>query len=638
MRELSTFPLSGATRLSWLDVLPWLDEHRSGPPLLGEGELTANAWMSTSANGSVPAEHLGEVCRRLATVFARDHRDLPLATAFPYAPRPGADDRSGLSDRISALLRTAGVTDLGALTVTDLGGLRGVGPASVAEIVAALIRASATVEAEDSHAAAEFDELVAALGERDRYLLTARILTDQRTTLADCGAALGISRERVNQLDNRLRDRVHAGFHSSPHLRAAADRLADAAHPVAALDRLIAARPELATPVGETQAPLWFVLARLDGRFDVIDGWVVVETMDSARNRVRAVLARLASDEGLVSLPVVAAELDLPEAETATWLRYAGYRVLDGHVLVRSTSVHDNIAAVLALSGEPMTIDDIHAAIVPTRSLSSVRNAMVADDRFVKTDRARWALARWGASRYVPIHRQIGEVLDATGGSIGIEELVARLTGAFDVKEFSVRTYAASGEYMTVDGKVSRRKQTQRARKSPGKTRHLYRDGAVLRLRTTIVAPHMKGSAFNLPAALAGLVGAGPNRSVELTSRLGPQSILWVAVQARSGTIKRFIDDLGLVPGEEVFLEFAPEATDRPQFDVVRAASDAEGSAPRRVLAATGDPRAAALDEKDLTPALAQALWLPADADTATVAATLRARKEDALADLLESA
>ncbi|APE36532.1 hypothetical protein BOX37_24310 [Nocardia mangyaensis] len=633
MSGLSRYSLGGSTRLSWLDALPWLGEHRSGPPLLGEGDLLASAWMTTAAGESVPPEHLDEVYRRLATVFVHDHRELPLATAFPYAPDRTTD--LDLGDRTDAALRAAGVTELAEFTVARLADLRGVGPASITEIVTALIQRSIETVPANAPALAEFDRLYGELGERDRFLLTARILTDSRTTLAECGTALGISRERVNQLDNRLRDRVHAAFHSSRYLRAAADRLAAAAKPVAVLDRLVAAVPELGAPLGDTGITLWFALAHLDTRFDVVDGWVVAETMDSARGRVRATLTALASDEGLVSIPTIAAELDIPEAEAATWLQYAGYRVLDGHVLVRSTSVHDNIAAVLALAGSPMTIDDIHAAVVPARSLSSVRNAMVSDDRFVKTDRAHWALARWGTSRYVPIHRQIGEALDASGGRIPVEELVARLTGAFDVKEFSVRTYAASGEYMTIDGIVTRRHQTQRARKSPAKTRNLYREGPVLRLRTTIVAPHVKGSAFNLPAALAGLVGAGPNRSVELSSRLGPQSILWVAVQARSGTIKRFIDHLGLTPGDEVFLEFAPEATERPQFDVVPVAPTVRGGALRRVLAATGHSRAAELGDAELAPALAEALWLPADAEIATIATTLRARKEDALAELL---
>lgn len=631
MSGLSRYSIGGLTRLSWLDVLPWLGDHRSGPPLLGEGELIANAWMTASAGESVPAEHLDEVYRRLAAVFVDEHRDATFAASFPYAvPRAAELD---LTDRTRDALRAAHVTDLGEYTVTRLAGLRGVGPAALAEIVTALIRRG--TETGDDRALAEFDRLYAELGDRDRYLLGARILTDRRTTLAECGTALGISRERVNQLDNRLRERVHAAFHSSRYLRAAADRLAAAAQPVAALDRLLADSPELGAPLGDTGIALWFALARLDSRFDVVDGWVLAETMESARSRVRATLDELASDEGLVAIAAVAAALGLPAAEARAWLAYAGYRIIDEHVLVRSNSVHDNIAAVLALSGAPMTIDAIHAAMVPARSLSSVRNAMVSDDRFVKTDRAHWALARWGASRYVPIHRQIGEVLDANGGRIPIEELVRRLTGAFDVKEFSVRTYAASGEYMTIDGIVSRRQQTQRARKSPTKTRHLYRQGEVLRLRTTIVAPHVKGSAFNLPAALAGLVGAGPNRSVELTSRLGPQSILWVAVQARSGTIKRFIDDLGLTPGDEVFLEFAPNATDRPQFDVVPVPPKIPGSPLRRALAATGHTAAPTLPEPDLTPALAESLWLPIDATPATIATTLRARKEDTLADLL---
>lgn len=641
MSGLSPSPVGDIARRSWLDVLPWLGAHRQGPPLLGEGELMANAWMSTAPGDSVSDEHLAEICRRLATVFIEHHRGLAPAEAFPFAfPAEDADlSWLGLRERTVATLTAAGVTEsgaLGALTVDGLAGLRRVGPAVVAEVVTALVRRSVSADTATSAAVDEVERFVAPLGERDRFLLTARILGDRRVTLAECGTALGISRERVNQLDNRLRERVHAAFHSSAPLRAAADALVAAAQPVAALDRLIAVTPELGTVAPSAGVPLWFVLTRLDQRVDAVDGWVVAETIDAARSRVKGLLAQLAGDEGLVALTEIAAHLGIPEAETATWLAYSGYRIVDGQVLTRSGSVHDSVAAILALAGEPMTLNEIHAAVVPARSLSSVRNAMVSDERFVKTDRARWGLARWGTSRYVPIHRQIGEILDARGGSIPVDELVERLTTEFGVKEFSVRTYAASGGYTTVDGVVTRRKQTYKPRKSPTKTRHLYREGEVLRWRTTVAAPHAKGSAFNLPTALAGLVGAGPDRSVELTSRLGPQSILWVAVQARSGTIKRFLDDLGLVPGDDIFLEFVPDAEDRPQFDVLPAPPLPDSGSPaHRVLAATGHANAADLSEPAALAALAESLWLPPSSDRAAIAAALRGRKEDELAEIL---
>ncbi|WP_433654664.1 sigma factor-like helix-turn-helix DNA-binding protein [Nocardia sp. CA-128927] len=630
MSALPRFTIGDLARRSWLDVLPWLADHRAGPPLLGEGELMPNAWMSTAAGAAVPDEHLDEVCRRLATVFLDNHQDIAFAAAFPYASTdPG---ELGLSARARTALDSA-ADSLGQHSATSLAALRGVGPSIVAEIVAALVRHSATVDASTPATVAELDRITATLNDRDRYLLTTRLLAEHPSTLAECGAALGVSRERVNQLDNRLRDRMHTAFQSSLFLRRAADGLTDAAQPVAALARLVAADPDLDVLLPATGTPVWFALARLDTRVDIVDGWVVAQTMEAARGRTRELLARHATDEGLVHVGTLAEALGVPVPEATEWVAYCGYRMLDEHVLARVSSVTDSAAAVLALAGTPLKLEEIQAAIVPPRSVSSVRNALVSDERFVKADRFRWALARWGGARYIPIHRQIGELLDEHPEGIAIEDLVHRLTGTFDVKEHSVRTYAASGEFATVNGIVARREKSYRQRKSPTKTRHLYREGAVLRWRTTLAAPHVKGSAFNLPSALAGLIGAGPGRSLELTSRLGPQSIIWVGVQARSGTIKRFIDDLGLRPGDEVFVEFALDAD--AQFDVRAATPPADTDPLRVALAATGHGTDPTLDDAAVTAALADALWLPGTASTAEIVETLRARKEDDLADLI---
>ncbi|WP_069161472.1 sigma factor-like helix-turn-helix DNA-binding protein [Nocardia altamirensis] len=631
---MSGFPHSAIrdlTRRTWLEILPWLAEHRDGPPLLGEGELLPNAWMSTAAGAAVPTAQLAEVSRRLAVVFRTNHRHTPFASAFPYATADPAE--LALSARAQTALH--GTASLGEYTVADLGALPGVGPALVTEIVAALIGAGITADASTPAAVAEFERITATLDERDRYLLTARILTDRRSTLAECGAALGVSRERVNQLDHRLRARMHTAFHTAPALRHAADALVRTATPVAALARLSAADPGLDAMLPAAAVPLWFALAKLDDRVDIVDGWVVAETMDAARHRSQELMAQEAGDEGVAEIATLAAALGIPVSEAGAWLTYCGYRVLGEHVLSRTGSVPDSVAAILALSGKPLTFNEIHASMRPARSVSSVRNAMVSDKRFVKADRNRWALARWGTPRYLPIHRQIGEVLDRNGGRIALDDLVAELTETFDVKEFSVRTYAATGEYATVDGIVTRREQSYRPRKSPTKTRHLYRDGELLRWRTTLAPPHLKGSAFNLPSALAGLIGAGPGHALELTSRLGPQSIIWVGVQARAGTIKRFIDDLGLRSGDEVFLEFAPDAESSAQFDVVPAPTLVASDPLHTALAAIGHAAAPPMSTQEVIATLAEALWLPPSASIATLVDTLRARKEDELADLL---
>ncbi|WP_194814374.1 sigma factor-like helix-turn-helix DNA-binding protein [Nocardia sp. XZ_19_385] len=630
--KVTTQPRAAMGR-SWLEILPWLGAHRAGPSLLGDDVLIPNAWMSTPAGAGVPPEFLGEVCRRIAVVFLEQHRDVRLAVAFPFAFAAADFDDLRLSAKVRiALAGNGAIAALGNLTMRELARLPGIGPAALTEIGTALVRCSIPAPA-PAPAVAEVESFVAGLTDRDRFLLTARVLAAKPMTLVSCGIELGISRERVNQLDSRLRNQVRTMFHASRELRRTADILAAAARPMAALGRICDSAPELGAPVPGLGLRLWQVLIRLDDRIDVVDDWIADTSIEAARQRVQKILTVAATPEGLVEIATAAEAFGLPGEETGRALAYLGYRVLNAHVLIRSASVHDAVAAVLALSGEPMTVAEIQAAVVPRRSVSSIRNAMVADERFGKADRTRWGLTRWG-TRYVPIHRQIGEILDANGGQIELEELVRQVTRSFDVRAVSVRTYAATGEYVTSAGVVTRRERSYTPRKSPTKTRGLYREGDVIRWRTTIAAAHLKGSAFNLPSALAGMVGVGPNHPVELASRLGPQAVLWVSVQARCGTIKRFVDDLGLSAGDDVFLEFTPGATGL-RFDVVPVAAATGGDKVRRALAATGHSAAARLPKGQLRSALAAALWLPPATDLPAVGAALRARGETELADLV---
>ena len=118
----------------------------------------------------------------------------------------------------------------------------------------------------------------------------------------------------------------------------------------------------------------------------------------------------------------------------------------------------DQLDALLTIGGAPTSMDELMGRLRPARSESAVRNALVTDPRFVKTDRTLWALSRWRMTPYVPIHRQIADIVDERG-SIPFDALVAEIMQSYDVKEFSIRTYASTGEFSIENDVVSRRRQ-----------------------------------------------------------------------------------------------------------------------------------------------------------------------------------
>lgn len=480
----------------------------------------------------------------------------------------------------------------------------------------------------------EVEDFYAARTEREQRLLSERILSEQRTTLEELGIRLGISRERANQIDKKVRADLRNKLRSSPTIDELCARTAKFADPISALSRVARSIPELVATVPSLGISIADVLARLDDRFTVDKGWLLAESGEHARQLFTAAVTAHATTESLSSIYSVADELNMPAPEAADFGSTLGLRVVHGHFVRTSASVPDQLASMLALAGHPLTMAALSEGLTPHRSQSSVRNALVTDSRFIKSDRTLWALTRWSIAPYVPIHRQIAEIVDARGGSIAFDELVAEITASYDVKEFSIRTYASAGEFQISNDTVSRRPQNYTPRKSPTKTKHLYRDGSITRWRTTIAAVHLKGSAFNLPSALAALLGVGPGSPREFSSRLGPQSVMWVSVQARSGTIKRFAEDMNLRIGDDVFLEFGDDGS----FDITRVptlASEPLRAIHQSVGVAVGRRKPTA---RATFSVLAAALWLDGDASVEAAAQALTVRREDGLASLVRQA
>ncbi len=466
----------------------------------------------------------------------------------------------------------------------------------------------------------DVESYLASCSDSERVVLQQHSFAATPVPLDELAPVLRISAAQTARVEKAARARAISVLAGSESLSVLRRLLREHAHPVASSARVARSFPELTTYVPSLDVPLWVVVDRLDDGIDIDADWIAVPSAAAARDAVVVSAVAHATSSSLSSLFAVADDLRMPAEELAQYVAGAGFRVCAGHLVPDGLTVPDQLDAYLTVGGAPTTMDDLMSRLQPARSESAVRNALVTDPRFVKTDRTLWALSRWRMAPYVPIHRQIAKIVDERG-SIPFDELVAEIVQSYDVKEFSIRTYASTGEFVIENNVVSRRRQRYTPRKSPSKTKHLYRDGPIVRWRTTVAPVHRRGSAFNLPSALAALLDVGPGSPREFTSRLGPQSVIWVSVQARSGTIKRFVDDMDLADGDDIFLEFGVDGS----FDITRA------------VTTTSDPLRASVQRvgrrPSSTPAenvatIADALWLDRDARIDDVIAVLRSRRE----------
>lgn len=480
---------------------------------------------------------------------------------------------------------------------------------------------------------ADIAKVISQLNERQVLILRERFLATAPKTLDELATRTGVSRERVRQIEAAVRDLLLRTFHYGTPVGDMMASLRVEIQPVAALDRLIARHPDLARTVPHVDVPLWLVLDRLDDYFEVIDGWAATPDIPAARERTRALLDDYADEHGIVDPTTLAhATVGLPGDEMRRWLQWCGYPYHKGKVLTRTRSTGDHAAALLAISGTPLTAEQLLEQMATDRNLRTVANALAEDDRFVRTDRAKWGLSTWDVDTYTGIREEIRRLVTARGNAVPLVDLVESITGRFSVSPLSIQAYASGDDFETVDGTVRLRETRTAPRKEPADTRRLYRQGDTWRLRIEVTVDHLRGSGFSLPVAVAGVVGCTQGEAVELESRLGRHPVRWTRLQPSSGTIKRFLDAINAVEGQTIFLEFMQGG----HFDVRPLHAAAGQLDPlQHAVALTGCIPPAT--EADQIAVLAQAVELPAAAKPRHILSAYGRRGDDDIVALLET-
>ena len=463
-------------------------------------------------------------------------------------------------------------------------------------------------------------------------ILTERVFADDRASLRQIGRDLGLTSERVRQLEAHTRQILCDAIAANPLTAAAAKTVRDfggLAHPLA---DVIARMPALAGDVPAVHQPAWRVLERLDGTIEVDGSWCVRPSVREAVRFTKRTLSTMADEYGVVPLGAVdLVSVDdaahLPQARER-WLRHCGILVNDAFALTRTNSVEDYAAAVLSIAGEPLSSQEIIDNFAYKRNDRSLRNKLSADGRFDKVDRDRWALHDWGLEVYSGIRAEIGECLDRCGGSMRLADLADELTRTFSVTHNSVVAYASSPPYQCTNGVVSRAPADKGASKTPERTARLYRvaDGWVYRIRVT--TDHLRGSGSAAPVAVASIIGLQFGQSRRMNSALGPQSVYWTSIQPCFGTIRRFLLNDGIAADAEVLLHLGDDGTFA--FSAVRPAT---GDPLADALSLVGGPPAG--DAETATRVLARAIGLPESASRAALIAGYEQRGDADVAELL---
>jgi hypothetical protein len=299
--------------------------------------------------------------------------------------------------------------------------------------------------------------------EREREIVARRFgLFDRKETLEQIGEMLGITRERVRQLEKsvvtRLRSTAEQG--GLPHVADFQIKLLDLLHDSGEVARISAVTAKISeTPNREEQARVAF-LSQLCPKLAVVgedDNFYYSVGVKEVRDEkaLKARVAELIETIKQVGEPkpiediAKAAGMDDPKQTAALASISKHLATLNGRwglvkwPMVNPKNIRDKIYVILKENGKHMHFNEIAAAIKDSDfkrkdvTTQAIHNELIKDKRFVLIGRGIYALKEWGYEKGT-VADIITEVLKKANEPLHRDEIVKRVLKSRFVKETTI--------------------------------------------------------------------------------------------------------------------------------------------------------------------------------------------------------
>lgn len=487
--------------------------------------------------------------------------------------------------------------------------------------------------------AQQIGDLLDGLDDREKAILEKRVWpVSDRATLEEVGQLLGMTRERVRQIETGIVNSFSARLDEDDFqfVRFRADEISQRLGTTAPADSdwtISTLRWAGRDMPPELRAAAVQMLVWVAGPYRNVGGWWCT---DEAPDRKGDHLRALAT-AGFVSDEVVESEMDRvgvhPQVRE-TWLTDVGQFVrVDGGWLDARGSIVDQALRYLAFKGVPMTTEEILAGIGRDDATTrSVRQRLFDDPRAVRVSKTEIGLPEWGHNEYTSLAEEMLEELERRGGRAPLHELIEALVDTFGVSANSVRMYAGRPMFLLDDeGCVQVRPADQ-----PYEIRDdLFNVASCYELSPTracwrlVVDGEVKrGSGRHIPEQLAGWLRLRPGNTAAFAHPTRPVTLAWRAWgQPDISSLKPVAEDLKCEIGDWLVLVF--DRAGSVSINRVRKSEDS-------TLPALG--RLIGLEDPHDLESIARALGVGTDDDDSLrfrVRAALQARKD---VDIMELA
>jgi DNA-binding CsgD family transcriptional regulator len=305
------------------------------------------------------------------------------------------------------------------------------------------------------------DVLASIEREREREIIARRFgLFDRKETLEQIGELLGITRERVRQLEKSVMTKLRSSASTLPHITEVERAILEMLESNGQAARVTALSAALTAENSRTDQSRLAFLSELtpgvstiseDDNFYQAVGNTKVHDTDAMKKEV----AQLVDAIGKAGKPLETRELtkqaSMPSEQYATALASVSKQLatLNGRwglvkwPTVNPKNIRDKIYVILSENGKHMHFNEIAEAIKDSDfkrkdvTTQAIHNELIKDKRFVLIGRGIYALREWGYKKGT-VADIISEVLREAGEPLHRDEIVQRVLKSRFVKETTI--------------------------------------------------------------------------------------------------------------------------------------------------------------------------------------------------------
>jgi hypothetical protein len=298
--------------------------------------------------------------------------------------------------------------------------------------------------------------------EREREIVSRRFgLYDRRETLEQIGELLGITRERVRQLEKAVVTKLRASAEKDlPHIKDVEAVLTGHLKAMGNAGRISDVSAKLTDDANKVDQARVAFLAHLSPNIAVIDdndhffhsiGIASVHSEKAIRDRVGKIIEAIQKIGVPTDIDSVAREVGNSDPKHVEALASVSKNLAHLHnrwgltkwPMVNPKNIRDKIYVILHDKKKPMHFSEIAESIKDSDfrrkdvTTQAIHNELIKDKRFVLIGRGIYALREWGYKKGT-VADVISEVLRKEGGPLHRDEIVRRVLKSRQVKETTI--------------------------------------------------------------------------------------------------------------------------------------------------------------------------------------------------------